>query len=306
MGETQLKEIGQRAMKLCLAGCILTIAFSPLLGEPPQSLRQAVESYWTSMARGDFNAALELVDPDSRNAFIKQQKSTPYSWEILGMQALEPGRFAVQVKGKSLLPGQGRGEWMVTDNWVLQNDQWRLLVTEASNSLRRIWQGSQQAPKRGVVEVTPRTLKIHFISPDQSRAILVRNGLEEDIRLVQLQYDSRRLDISHTDLAVPAGQVGRLLVRHTGEDEAKNQETRVALTLQTKEGRRLEFSVPVTYNYISRGTRALLGLTKEQAEQLTREQVFNLQPALQGQARGKTGKQAKELLQKKPEYEELS
>ncbi len=243
-------------------------------------LHTAVEEYWHLIAQGDLNGALEYVASQSRNAFIRKAKPQVRSWRIDEILPVEEGRSEVSVAVEAVLPGQGLGEWTIRESWIVEEGRWKVLVGDASTRWRSVWEGAEVKTHPGILDVLPTRLRIHFISSSQASTLLIRNGLDEEVSVVDVKLDGSRFKVDSKPSVIAAGKADAVVVLYTGQEFAKNQESKIGIVLGTTAGTR-NFSVPVTYNYISRGTRALLGLTKKEAEKLTREAALSLRPALQ-------------------------
>ncbi len=286
-----------------ITSALLVVFCFTALGAPGD-LRKAVEEYWRLIGQGNLDSALEYVAQQSRNAFIKKSKPQVRSWRIDQIQPLAGGRFAVSARLEAVLPGHGLGEWTVVENWILEKGRWKVLVGASSRSWRSVWEGNGEVKTHpGVLDILPTRLRTHFISSNQTSTLLIRNGLEEEVRVLDVRLDKNRFKVDSRPSVVAAGKSEAIVVLYTGRELAKNQQSTIDIVLETAAGVRT-VSVPVTYNYISRGTRALLGLTTKEAEQLTREAAVSLRPALQIEKNTETLElpSIQKPTEKKPQY----
>lgn len=244
------------------------IAPAPQSGLPAE-LGAAVATYWDYLQKGDKNAALRFVLQEARNAFIKRREPVIKAWKVDAVSPSGEGKYNVTVSVKTLSES-GFRELSVTEPWVLKEGSWSVDVPNYSQALRRLWPTAPARPKAGALEVLPTTMAIHFISPTQRGKILIRNGLDRPVRVLGLAYDAKLFEIDEKVEVVPPGESRHLVLRYTGGETRKNLTSRLELTLQNDE-KVTSYTIPVTYNLVSAGTRALFGLTTEEAERLERD-----------------------------------
>ena len=255
------------------------LALLLVLGAPqtPDALREAVAVYWDSLAKRDQATAMQFVVPESRNAFLQRRRAPFQEWRLKDIVDAGPGRRTVFVEVQKVALGSGFHDLTIAETWVLAEDGWKVSPPEHSQA-RRLWRRAARPPKAGVLRVLPMALRIHFISSDQKGVIAIENGLDEEVRIERVAFDSERFQLLDPPSTVPAGAAARLVLRHTGSETAKNLKSQV--TVYIRRGSQAEsFDIPVAYNVVSRGTRALFGLTVDDAEKL--EGANGLSPVLQ-------------------------
>ncbi len=264
----------------------------------PPELGTAVTSYWDSLSSGDEYLALRHVAKGSENAFIRRREPAVQSWALSGVAPVDADRFTVTVTARCLVQGRVQ-EFDITENWVRQGDAWKVQIPESTGALRQLWQSSPRRPIDGTLRVSPRALKIHFLSPNQSSSILIENGLDGEVEVVRLEYDPDRFEVTPDAAAVAAGDIGRLTVRHIGPETAKNLESQIVVVTGSDTGE-IAHSIPITYNFVSPAARALLGLSRQAAEELRRTDTLRPDPTSPLRERGRSAGREHE---KRPNWE---
>lgn len=260
---------------MALTGLTLLLVMSS--AQAPTALHDAVKAYWDALARKDKAGAMEYVVAESRNTFIQRRSPSFQTWRLGEIVPAGAGRFTVRVKAEKVALGHGFFDLTVAENWVLADEGWKVEPPPVSPA-RRIWESPVRKPKPGLLRVLPSKLKIHFISSDQKGVVLIENGLDKEVRIERVDLDTERFQLLESPETVPAGSVQRLVIRHTGSEANKNLNSE--MTLYVQRGSTTEpFTIPVEYNVVSRGTRALFGLTVEDAEGL--KGVKGLTPSVQ-------------------------
>ena len=145
---------------------------------------------------------------------------------------------------------------------------------------------SDKLPKLVGFRVSPKQLRIHFLDSAQTAVVTIENGESSEAELLGVQYDAERFEITKRPEKVDAGKTGRVFLRYKGTEDTKDLTSQISLRLRHG-GKEEVFHVPVLYNYISEGARALFGLTQEQAQALRRGE--KLKPVLRAPQPGPSG-----------------
>ena len=241
-------------------------------------LEGAVRGYWALLQKGDRVGALPYVVEAGQNAFINRQIGHFRSWVLERIEPRSPDETVVTVKLDQMLPSGVYYPRPFSEIWVRQEDGWRVRVRAPDpDQFKKLFSGAagnvRQVPKAGVLEILPRQLKIHFLDRTQRGTVRVRNGLSETVHLSRLDYDKTRFELLESADSVVAGQDLRLLFRYIGNESEKPLKSEFRLILKRgddDEAKEELFAVPVLYNYVSPGARALLGLNREKLKRLKR------------------------------------
>ena len=115
------------------------------------------------------------------------------------------------------------------------------------------------------LEVFPKALKFYLIAPLQPGVITIRNGLDQVIHYVGLDFDQTRFQPGRIIDDVAPRSTARISLQYVGSDEGVNLEDEV--TLHLKEGDQdRDFVIPVIYNYSDPVTRWVSSRTRQQLE----------------------------------------
>ncbi|HSR49482.1 MAG TPA: hypothetical protein VLV83_01565 [Acidobacteriota bacterium] len=233
--------------------------------ESPQLL-QAVASYWEHLRKGDRDEALQWVDRESWKAFLSQVQPPLRDWRLEDVEPLAEGGCRVSVVTPRDLPA-GTFERTVRQHWVRNDEGWKVHIDDRAARLRDSYRSTgPPEPQQGRLEVLPRLLKIHFLSAASQGVLIILNGLEEEQILQRVEMDARRFEIVESPQAIGAGESARLVVRYVGEEVSKELRSRLHLHFASGQ----VIAVEILYNHLSPGTRALMGLSPEEAEKLRR------------------------------------
>lgn len=246
---------------------------SPQLPAEDQ-LRESVEKYWQAMEERDKYSALEYVLPESRNAFIQRRDFIFREWQL---QEIRPvtgqAKARVHVSVERLMEQSGTFyRTPVRQTWVYRDGRWYLSVPQVgSKRVHELLYGLNREQSRvveGEIRVLPDIVKMSFLNPVQRGAIVIQNGLEQPLRLINLEVDNRQIEVEELPEQVAAKSETKVYLRYLGEEEEKDLRSQVRLVLEDGEGKQHEHSVQILYNHISETTKAFFGLTDEQARQL--------------------------------------
>lgn len=266
-------EGGVPSLLMLTAALSALIAFSLSTGSAVQAvgcdspqLLASVTSFWQHLQDGQKDQALEYVTRDSWKAFL----SVPYppfrSWTLEKTEAGGEGECLVSVTIPRDL-STGTFNSTVKESWVRRQEGWKVRIADRTQNLRDSYRSSGlPSPRAGRLEILPRLLKIHFLSPDRQGILLILNGLDEDRTLQEIDLDTSRFEVVEAPQTIAAGESARLVLRYRGQETDKDLRSRLEVTFEQGES----IEVDVLYNYLSRGTRALLGLTPEEAQKLRR------------------------------------
>ena len=262
---------------------LLFLLLFPVPAADPE-LETAVRTYWDLLRKGDKAGALGYVEEEGRNLFLNRRINPFRSWTLERIEPRSPDEAVVAVKVDQLmLPAGVYYPVPVSEVWVRRPEGWRLRVRAPTREqFRRIFSGARtpkpRGPEPGVLEVLPERVRIHFLDRSQRGRIHVRNGLAETVRISRLDYDWTRFELLESADSVAAGQEIRLVFRYIGNESEKPLKSRIRLFMERGEGddaREEVVTVPVLYNYVSRGARGLLGLTREKLGRLKRGETVN-------------------------------
>jgi len=248
---------------------ILVLALFQQTPADLSELNSVINSYWDLLQARQKSQALEFVSIDSRDHFILRSAPVFRSWRLRGIEPADPGEYSVTVVVERLT-SSGIFDWKVTESWSIEAGQWRVRIDDSRQALRNVWRSDSPAPVlEGILEVLPERLLIHFLSRVPEGTILIRNGLEEEVVVEDLQFDREKFELVEGARVVAPGQTAHLRLRYTGAEIAKDLESQVRLIWNVA-GEAKELTIPITYNYLSPGARAILGLTPEAAQRLER------------------------------------
>lgn len=242
-------------------------------------LETAVRTFWDLLQKRDKVGALQYVAPEGRNPFLNRRTEPFRSWELEKVELRSADEVLVTVKlEQMLLPSGAYYSVPRREVWVRQPDGWRIRIDPPDpEQLKRAFVGGPapkpSGPKPGTLEVVPRQVRIHFLDRTQRGAFRVRNGLPEAVRISRIDYDKTRFELLESAGSVAAGQDLRLAFRYIGNESKKPLRSEIRLLLKRSgddDAREKLFTVPVLYNYVSRGARGLLGLTGKKLDQLQR------------------------------------
>lgn len=274
-------------MKLSLTGSVETLRIFPSLGWKAgmnfflflalfsnlastarlPDLEEAVQCYWDYLLQRQKSRALEFVLPESRDHFLSRREPFFRSWRLLQLEAKSNRDYVVTTSVERLMLGSYYN-WKVREHWFLRDGRWRVQINDSVAERRRHWQRSTPIrPRQGVLDVLPASLRIHFLSRRPEAALIIRNGLDEEVEVVEVNYDATSFDLVRRPRVVASGRSGKITLRYQGRETKKNLTGRVDLLLRWG-SKEKSFSIPVQYNYLSPGARALLGLTREEADRL--------------------------------------
>ena len=241
-------------------------------------LEPAVRSYWDLLLQGDKAGALLYVDEPGRNPFLNRRIAPFRSWTLERIEMRSPDEAMVTVKLDQMITAGTYYPRPFSEIWVRQEDGWRLRVRAPHpDQFKAIFSGASSAkphkPKPAVLDLIPKQVKIHFLDRNQRGAVRIRNGLSETVHLTRCDYDKTRFELLETGESILSGQELRLVFRYIGNETEKPLKSEVRLILKQGDGDEAKeklFTLPILYNYVSPGAKALLGLTQKKLDQLKR------------------------------------
>lgn len=243
-------------------------------------LEKAVQSYWDHLLRGEKIEALALVAPESQANFLARHEPPFRSWSL---QALErsDGRATVTVVVKRLIQ-DGFYNWKVSEDWTLGEEGWRVMVANQGGARKKLWQMHRPVePVEGVLDLRPSKVRMHFFSGSQSATVWVRNGLPEAVEVTGLEYDRERFVLEgESTRQIDAMSAAGFKLRYQGDETAKWLKSELALKVRTSTGEESVLTVPITYNVVSPAARALLGLSRSEADQLKKKDKVTARRAI--------------------------
>ena len=270
-----------------MCSCILILLLAGAPVQSPDELRDTVSAFWTHLAAADKASALKYVQEDCQNAFIMRRDPVIRSWSIVSVDHKEDGTAYVTVAVEGLFPG-GPGILTVnqTQHWVASGNSWKLQVKPPTLAAAAKV-ATRKPPELIGFRVSPKQLRFHFLDSAQTAVVNVENGESSEAELLEVRYDVQRFEITKWPQKVDAGKIGRVVVRYKGTEEAKDLTSQISVRVRHG-GKEEVFDIPVVYNYISEGARALFGLTPERARALRRGE--KLTPVLRAPESGPRGK----------------
>ena len=242
-------------------------------------LEIAVRTYWDLLQKSDKAGALQYVVPEGQNLFLNRRTNPFRSWQLEKIEPRSPDEALVTVKVEQmLLPAGVYYPVSVRQVWVRQQDAWRIWIRPPTpEQIKRAFSGGvtprPRGPKPGVLDLLPKQVKIHFLDRSQRGAVRIRNGLSETVHVSRFDYDKTRFELLESGDSVAAGQDLRLVFRYIGNESKKSLTSEFRVILKRgggDESKEELFTVPVLYNYVSPGARALLGLNQKKLDQLRR------------------------------------
>lgn len=239
--------------------------------QAPTGLLESVDSYWESLRQGDKQGAAVHVSDRSLSNFQARREPRFRSWSLAGVQMTGSNEARVEVAVERWIDG-GWFDWKVSESWRLVDGNWKVLLDDGASERRALFrQTVPPAPESTDVVVLPRRLEIHFLSRTQSAAVVVFNGSPEPVRVERIEFDSSLFKVQAPDdrTWVQPGERRSIAVHYVGGDERKEGESSLRVFVSDGQTER-PFSIPVLYNHLSAGARALLGLTSEEARKLRR------------------------------------
>ncbi len=279
----------------------MTLVLLLLLTQPPafDGLEERVAAYWNLLVRKDKAAALEqsLVAREARNAFIQRREPRIRAWTPVRIEPRSESEALVTVEIEEALPGvPGFHKVQVVEAWKREEGQWRALVraTDPAEVLGQFQTRPPPAPLAGVLRVVPDTMRIHFLNRLRTGAVRLANGLDAPVQIEKLDFDRGRFRLVKAPAAVAPSSYGEIVLEYIGGEIAKDRESLLKVFLLER-GTPRTFEVPIVYNYLSPGARALFGLTPEQAEKL--KPGDPLRPALPSPGAGEPPEALKKALE---------
>ena len=242
-------------------------------------LEKAVQTYWDLLQKGDKAGALRYVIPEGQNLFLNRRTNPFRSWELDKIEPRSRDEALVTVKAEQMLfPAGVYYPVPLREVWVRQQDGWRVRIRAPNpEQLKRALAGGTaprpRGPKPGALHVLPKQVKIHFLDRSQRGAVRIRNGLSETVHVSRFDYDKTRFELLESGDSVAAGQDLRLVFRYIGNESKKSLKSEFRVILKRGGGddsKEELFTVPVLYNYVSPGAKALLGLNQKKLDQLRR------------------------------------
>ncbi len=248
-------------------------------------LEKAVRTFWDLLQQGDKVGALRYVAPEGQNPFLNRRADPFRSWELDRIELRSPDEALVTVKvERMLLPSGTYYPVPMREIWVRQPDGWRIRIRPPDpEQLRRAFIGSltprSTGPTPSTLEVVPKEVKIHFLDRTQRGTVRIRNGLSDTVHISRVDYDKTRFELLESgDSVAPGGEL-RLAFRYTGNEAEKPLRSEVRLLLKRgDESKERLFTIPVLYNYVSRGAKGLLGLTGKKLKNLKRGETVKPVP----------------------------
>ena len=241
---------------------------------PPEELAARVRLYWDALLERDKAAALELVATDARNNFIHRRESMVREWTLQSIEMKSASEALVTVLLNRVIDGLDMGKSSFSENWVVQDQQWKVDVVLADpaaifRSLTSAGPEPDPKPLSGEVRVVPPTLKIWFLSTRQEGRVQVRNERPEVLSVISVDYDAELFKLTAAPEILESGEQAELKIGYLGEEIKKNLPSKLVLNLEYQ-GQPESIEIEVVYNFFSDGSRGLFGLTKEEADKLPR------------------------------------
>ena len=242
------------------------------------SLEKRVTGFWTALVERDRVAAQNFVAPSLRNNFLRHRERRYRSWKILEIEEQSDKRFVVRIGYEGFFEQlQSYQELTESQTWEIIDGEWFLNVDPPEERLRRaikkIYSSEEttrwETEKDGRVTVNSQ-IRIPFFNSAQLGTLMIRNGTEKPIRIVEVFLDENLFQISENPAEIGAGQKRQLKILYLGSDKLKNLKKTMTLVLEN-DGVIQKHSVEIVCNYLSPGIRGILGLTKEAIPNLKRE-----------------------------------
>lgn len=250
-------------------------------------LERRVYAYWDSLKKQDKVSALQYVQTKSHNRFIQRRDPFFRSWDPISINKRTETKVLVTVRiDRMMAPSQTFYEMLVKEIWVLGEEGWQVRLPElTSKSVAELYAGTRkEKPKKlsGDIRLLPDPLKIHFLNKARLGSVFVLNGLKDPVQVTSVELDKERFKLEAKADKVASGEKGEIRIRYVGDEEKKDltAELRISIRKDVQGDEKEEaFTVPVVYNYLSPGARALFGLNEATAKALKRGDA--LSPAIQ-------------------------
>lgn len=228
--------------------------------EVPADLEAAVTAYWKALEANDKVTALQYVYPEDRNNFLNR-RTAPF--RDVRVERFEPeglDEYRVTVGLELLLPN-GVFRSRSRDRWVRTEQGWRIRVAPPEAVVEHILKATRQQNETALpprLEVLPREVHFYALSPRQPAGVTIRNGLDVEVRVLEIRFDCELLELVGRVDVVPPRSRGRILFRYKGADlKTHNLATEIGLVLEVA-GERREFQVPALCNYMNQIQRWIL------------------------------------------------
>ncbi len=240
------------------------------------SLEESVAAYWDLLSQGDKAAALDFVTPEARNHFIRRREPVIREWKLLAIEHQDSGTAVVSVRIQRVVPGMPDAVPLtVKEKWLFQGGAWQVATVKPD---KRMLEARFNRPAKapgvaldGTVSLNPEVLKIHFLDRRQTGMVRLANGFRfSPLEVTTVEYDRDRFELIARPESIASGELGAFQLRYKGEETAKELTSEVTLVLRAVE-LEIRLTVPVLYNHLSAGTRALFGLSDEAAQKLRRD-----------------------------------
>ncbi|HSR70074.1 MAG TPA: hypothetical protein VLU25_19250 [Acidobacteriota bacterium] len=242
-------------------------------------LEKAVQSYWDHLLRGEKIQALAWVAPQNQANFLARHEPPFRSWSLKAVESSE-GRATVTVVVKRLIQ-DGFYDWKVREEWAVSDEGWRVLVADQGGARKKLWQMRRPVePVEGVLDLRPTAIRMHFFSGSQSATLWVCNGLPDAVEVTGLEYDRERFELEESTRQISAMSAAGFTLRYRGDETAKWLKSELTLKVRARDGEESVFTVPVTYNVVSPAARALLGLSRSEADQLKKKDKVTARRAI--------------------------
>jgi hypothetical protein len=257
-----------------LAAFLLTL--HPLVAaEAEAELRESVAAYWNSLQSHDFYAALQHVEPDSRNRFIQRKREHIRDWRLEGIELVGEDQARVTVSVERYLAAT-REFLRVRHSqvWLFAEGRWGVRIPQVTSAdVSRILTGSsrRRAPRDlpETIQIAPRRIEMPFLNPVQMGSVVIQNGLDTTVRVAEIEFDADRFELVRRVETIEPGQQGRLTLRYQGDEEEKDLTSSLRFRLHLgDESHPVE--IPVLYNHVDRTTRVFFGLSDEDVKNLRR------------------------------------
>lgn len=246
-------------------------------------LRQDVEHYWHLLEKRARIEAAAFVAPESLAVFQNRLEPSFTGPRIVALERRTADSYLVEVRVSRLI-GNGVFEWPVVEEWRQSGDGWKVAVRDPKADHRALWSRQETAPADGL-RVQPSELRLHFLSCNQKAAVVIRNGSGEAVRIAAAA-GRQDLIVSPAVQLLEPGKRGRIEVRYSGDSTEKNLEDDLVLHIRGSGGQETR-RIPVRFNYVSPGARALLGLDDGSLQGL--QPGMSPTPAIQSGASPKGG-----------------
>lgn len=232
----------------------------------PADLERAVTAYWKSLEKNDKATALQYVHPEDLNHFLNRRTAPFRDARVERFEPLGEGEYRITVSLDLLLPN-GIFRSRSRDLWVRTEQGWRIRIPPpeaVAEHIMRATSPQKKTPLPPRLDVLPRELHFYALSPRQPAGVTIRNGLDTEVRVVEVSFDEKLLELLHSVDSVPGGSTARILFRYKGADlKTQNLTTEIGLVLEVN-GERRTFRIPALCNYMNQIQRWIL-------EQMTKQ-----------------------------------